>query len=30
VATARTRVRPSLEPTQVAWLAAYATTHAPG
>jgi transitional endoplasmic reticulum ATPase len=30
VSTARARVRPSLEPTQVAWLAAYATTHAPG
>lgn len=30
VSTARARVRGSLEPTQVAWLAAYATTHAPG
>jgi transitional endoplasmic reticulum ATPase len=30
VVTARGRVRGSLEPTQVAWLAAYATTHAPG
>jgi len=30
VATARGRVRPSLEPTQVAWLAAYATQHAVG
>ncbi|HKE63524.1 MAG TPA: AAA family ATPase [Micromonosporaceae bacterium] len=29
VATARTRVRPSLDPVQVAALAAYATTHAP-
>jgi transitional endoplasmic reticulum ATPase len=30
VAAARKRVRPSLDPTQVAWLAAYADTHAPG
>jgi transitional endoplasmic reticulum ATPase len=30
VATARKRVRASLDPTQVAWLAAYAETHAPG
>jgi transitional endoplasmic reticulum ATPase len=30
VATARGRVRPSLEPSQVAWLAAYATQHAVG
>jgi SpoVK/Ycf46/Vps4 family AAA+-type ATPase len=30
VATARRRVRASLDPTQVAWLAAYAETHAPG
>jgi transitional endoplasmic reticulum ATPase len=29
VATARRRVRASLEPSQVAWLAAYAQTHAP-
>jgi transitional endoplasmic reticulum ATPase len=29
VATARKRIRPSLEPTQVAWLSAYAQTHAP-
>ncbi|MFJ6195977.1 AAA family ATPase [Micromonospora sp. NPDC092111] len=28
VATARRRVRPSLDPTQVAWLAAYAENHA--
>ncbi|GAA3338910.1 AAA family ATPase [Amorphoplanes nipponensis] len=30
VATARRRVRASLDPVQVAWLEAYATTHAPG
>jgi SpoVK/Ycf46/Vps4 family AAA+-type ATPase len=30
VATARKRVRASLDPTQVAWLAAYADTHSPG
>ncbi|HET9518405.1 MAG TPA: AAA family ATPase, partial [Actinoplanes sp.] len=30
VATARKRVRPSLDPAQVAWLAAYADTHTPG
>jgi transitional endoplasmic reticulum ATPase len=30
VATARKRVRASLDPDQVAWLAAYADTHAPG
>jgi transitional endoplasmic reticulum ATPase len=30
VSTARGRVRGSLEPSQVAWLAAYAGTHAPG
>jgi transitional endoplasmic reticulum ATPase len=30
VATARKRVRPSLDPVQVAWLASYADTHAPG
>jgi transitional endoplasmic reticulum ATPase len=30
VAAARERVRPSLDPTQVAWLSAYAQTHAPG
>ena len=30
VATARKRVRASLDPVQVAWLEAYATTHAPG
>jgi transitional endoplasmic reticulum ATPase len=30
VATARERVRPSLDPVQVAWLEAYASTHAPG
>ncbi len=30
VRTARRRVRPSLDPDQVAWLAAYADTHAPG
>jgi len=30
VATARKRVRPSLDPAQVAWLEAYASTHAPG
>jgi transitional endoplasmic reticulum ATPase len=29
VATARKRIRPSLDPTQVAWLSAYAQTHAP-
>ena len=29
VATARKRIRPSLDPTQVAWLSAYAETHAP-
>ncbi|MEH1015245.1 AAA family ATPase [Micromonospora sp. CPCC 206060] len=29
LATARGRVRPSLDPTQVAWLAAYAEQHAP-
>jgi transitional endoplasmic reticulum ATPase len=29
VATARRRVRASLEPSQVAWLAAYADKHAP-
>ncbi|MER7458970.1 AAA family ATPase [Micromonospora sp. NPDC126480] len=29
VATARARVRPSLDPVQVAWLAAYAEKHAP-
>jgi transitional endoplasmic reticulum ATPase len=29
VATARQRVRPSLDPTQVAWLAAYASEHNP-
>ncbi|MFC4146539.1 AAA family ATPase [Micromonospora mangrovi] len=29
VASARTRVRPSLDPDQVAWLAAYAATHQP-
>jgi transitional endoplasmic reticulum ATPase len=29
VATARKRVRPSLDPTQVAWLAAYADSHTP-
>ncbi|MEJ3743360.1 AAA family ATPase [Actinomycetes bacterium KLBMP 9797] len=27
VATARTRIRPSLDPTQVAWLASYANSH---
>jgi len=30
VATARKRVRASLDPVQVAWLASYADTHAPG
>jgi transitional endoplasmic reticulum ATPase len=30
VATARKRVRPSLDPSQVAWLEAYATSHQPG
>ncbi|GAA0544394.1 AAA family ATPase [Paractinoplanes ferrugineus] len=30
VAAARERVRPSLDPTQVAWLEAYASTHQPG
>ncbi|MFD0820783.1 hypothetical protein ACFQ0D_21275, partial [Micromonospora zhanjiangensis] len=30
VATARRRVRPSLDPGQVAWLAAYAEQHATG
>ncbi|MEV6842578.1 AAA family ATPase [Actinoplanes sp. NPDC051411] len=30
VASARARIRPSLEPSQVAWLAAYASTHQPG
>jgi transitional endoplasmic reticulum ATPase len=30
VATARERIRPSLDPVQVAWLEAYASTHAPG
>jgi transitional endoplasmic reticulum ATPase len=30
VAAARKRVRASLDPTQVAWLSAYADTHAPG
>ncbi|BCJ53727.1 ATPase [Actinoplanes sp. NBRC 14428] len=30
VATARKRVRASLDPVQVAWLEAYAATHAPG
>ncbi len=30
VRTARDRVRPSLDPTQVAWLEAYADTHQPG
>ncbi|GAA3931258.1 AAA family ATPase [Actinoplanes auranticolor] len=30
VATARKRVRASLDPVQVAWLEAYASTHAPG
>ena len=29
VATARRRVRASLDPVQVAWLASYAQTHAP-
>ncbi|HEX8906166.1 MAG TPA: AAA family ATPase, partial [Longimicrobiaceae bacterium] len=29
VATARRRVRPSLDPAQVAWLATYASTHTP-
>jgi transitional endoplasmic reticulum ATPase len=29
VAAARERIRPSLNPTQVAWLSAYAQTHAP-
>jgi transitional endoplasmic reticulum ATPase len=30
VGTARERVRPSLDPAQVAWLSAYASTHQPG
>jgi transitional endoplasmic reticulum ATPase len=30
MATARKRIRPSLDPVQVAWLEAYANTHAPG
>ncbi|MGA8116869.1 MAG: AAA family ATPase [Actinocatenispora sp.] len=30
VRTARSRIRPSLDPAQVAWLAGYAETHAPG
>jgi transitional endoplasmic reticulum ATPase len=30
MATARKRIRPSLDPVQVAWLEAYASTHAPG
>ncbi|MEV4635944.1 AAA family ATPase [Actinoplanes sp. NPDC049548] len=30
VATARKRIRASLDPVQVAWLEAYASTHAPG
>jgi transitional endoplasmic reticulum ATPase len=30
VASARQRVRPSLDPAQVAWLETYASTHAPG
>jgi SpoVK/Ycf46/Vps4 family AAA+-type ATPase len=30
VATARKRIRPSLDPVQVAWLAAYADQHQPG
>jgi transitional endoplasmic reticulum ATPase len=30
VATARKRIRPSLDPVQVAWLEAYASTHSPG
>jgi transitional endoplasmic reticulum ATPase len=30
VAAARKRIRPSLDPAQVAWLAAYASTHQPG
>ncbi|MGX6603689.1 AAA family ATPase [Micromonosporaceae bacterium Da 78-11] len=30
VAAARKRIRPSLDPTQVAWLEAYASTHQPG
>jgi transitional endoplasmic reticulum ATPase len=30
MAAARKRIRPSLDPTQVAWLASYADTHAPG
>jgi transitional endoplasmic reticulum ATPase len=30
VATARKRIRPSLDPVQVSWLEAYAATHAPG
>jgi transitional endoplasmic reticulum ATPase len=29
VATARSRIRPSLDPAQLAWLAAYADTHQP-
>jgi transitional endoplasmic reticulum ATPase len=30
VATARERVRPSLDPVQVAWLSTYAKEHQPG
>ena len=30
VASARKRVRASLDPVQVAWLSAYAETHQPG
>jgi transitional endoplasmic reticulum ATPase len=30
VATARVRVRASLDPAQVAWLAGYASAHQPG
>jgi transitional endoplasmic reticulum ATPase len=30
VASARSRIRASLDPTQVAWLSAYASTHQPG
>jgi transitional endoplasmic reticulum ATPase len=30
VASARARIRPSLDPSQVAWLATYASTHQPG
>jgi SpoVK/Ycf46/Vps4 family AAA+-type ATPase len=30
VAAARKRIRPSLDPAQVAWLASYASTHQPG